>query len=134
MNLFECPEEACICSFIKYGNLLRHLAIGNHRRVPEKTTLLDTAKKLYHSKLMAGDSKTVISLSFQHALFNSSDFEEVPQLDMGWGLPVMRPPVRFSIKQKEFLDVSSFCFRLRSFSRYFHALFQNNKSLLTHLI
>ncbi|CAF1277391.1 unnamed protein product [Rotaria sordida] len=105
-NLFECPEEACICSYIKYGNLLRHLAIGHHRKMPEKLILLDTAKKLYHSKLVAAENKTVISLSPQHALLDPNNFDQLPQLNMGWGLPVVRPPVRFSIKQKQFLDES----------------------------
>ncbi|CAF1360558.1 unnamed protein product [Rotaria sordida] len=40
-NLFECPEETCVSSFVKYGNLLRHLAVGNHRHMPEKESLKD---------------------------------------------------------------------------------------------
>ena len=44
-RLFECSEEGCIRSFAKFGNLLVHLAVGNHCRLVEKYSLLDTAKK-----------------------------------------------------------------------------------------
>ncbi len=105
-NLFECPKEACICSFFKYGNLLRHLSIGHHRKMFEKTSLIDTAKKLYHSKLETSGNRRVISLSLEHSTFDSSDLDRLPQLNMGWGLPVLNAPVRFTVKQKQFLDVS----------------------------
>ncbi len=58
--LFECPEEGCVRSFIKYGNLLRHLTVGDHRKMSEKTNLLDTVKKLYHSKLSNAENKKII--------------------------------------------------------------------------
>lgn len=105
-NLFECPEETCICSYINYGNLLRHLSTGRHHIMPERTTLLDTAKKLYHSKLTSSESKRIISVFVENFTFDSVHFDQLPQLNMGWGLPVSLPPVRFSRKQKEFLNVS----------------------------
>ncbi|CAF4478486.1 unnamed protein product [Rotaria sp. Silwood2] len=103
-NIFECPEEACISSFVKYGNLLRHLAIGNHRHIPEKVTLMDTAKKMFHTRLSNADNKRVISLSSNDVVLDSNNCDQVPELTVGWALPVTRPPVRFTNKQKKFLD------------------------------
>ena len=78
----------------------------------EKVTLIDTAKNFYHSKLLAADNKRVISLSADHVTFDSNNFEQLPVLNMGWGLPVVHPPTRFNIKQKEFLDVSNLQFKV----------------------
>ncbi|CAF3133213.1 unnamed protein product [Rotaria sp. Silwood2] len=103
-NIFECPEEACISSFVKYGNLLRHLAVGNHRHIPEKVTLMDTAKKMFHSRLANADNKRIISLSPNDFVFDSNNCDQVPELTVGWALPVTRPPVRFTNKQRKFLD------------------------------
>ena len=105
-NIFECPEEGCVHSFFKYGNLMRHLAIGDHRKEPERFTLIDTAKRLYHTKLLTAENKRMISLSLESITFDSSNFDEVPVLEMGWGLPTARAPVRYTIKQKQFLQVS----------------------------
>lgn len=86
---------------MKYGNLLRHLALGDHHKIPEKITLLDTAKKLFHSKLANSENKRVISLSSEHILFDSNNFDQLPELKIGWALPSTRSPVRFSVKQKK---------------------------------
>ena len=48
----------------------------------------------------------MISLSLESITFDSSNFDEVPTLEMGWGLPTARAPVRYTIKQKQFLQVS----------------------------
>ena len=74
--------------------------------MPEKTSLLDTAKKLYHSKLITSENRKVISLSLEHSTFDSNNFDQLPQLNTGWALPVAHVPVRFSARQKQFLDVS----------------------------
>lgn len=107
-NLFECPEEGCTRSYMKYGNLMRHLAIGDHEKQPEKITLIDTAKKLYHSKLSAAENKRVISLSIEHIMFDASNFDRAPIPKLGWALPTTNPPIRFNIKQKQFLQVNNF--------------------------
>ena len=106
-SLFECPEETCVSSFVKYGNLLRHLTIGNHRQMSEKITLLDTAKRLFHSRLIAAENKRVISSSSYGTIFQSNNSAQVPKFTVGWPLPVTRPPVRFTVKQKKSSDVSS---------------------------
>uniref|UniRef100_A0A915L5S0 C2H2-type domain-containing protein n=1 Tax=Romanomermis culicivorax TaxID=13658 RepID=A0A915L5S0_ROMCU len=33
---FDCPEEGCCKSFLKHGNLLGHLLIGNHQLIPQR--------------------------------------------------------------------------------------------------
>ena len=48
--LFECNEEGCIKKFLKYSNLIHHLASGEHVRKPEQYLLKDAAIRLYHSK------------------------------------------------------------------------------------
>jgi hypothetical protein len=72
----------------------------------EKISLLDTAKTLYHSKLTTSENRRVISLSLEYSTFDSIDFDQLPQLAVGWALPVAHAPVRFNVKQKQFLDVS----------------------------
>lgn len=107
IKLFECPDESCVSSFVKYGNLLRHLSVGNHRQISEKMTLLDTAKKVYQERLAASTIKKVVSLSSESILFDASNFEQLPKPNTGWALPVIHPPIRFTMKQKQFLDVSN---------------------------
>lgn len=96
----------CIRSFVKYGNLIEHLAHGNHRRMAEKCTLLDTAKKHYHAKLINAEEKRLMSLSLEESIFDFNNFNDLPELNIGWGLPVNNPPVRFTPKQKQYLNVS----------------------------
>ena len=107
--LFDCPEDLCIRSFIKYRNLLAHLCHGSHKRLAEKHTLIDTAKKQYHAKLINAEEKRILSLSLQENDFDADDYSELPPVKIGWALPVINPPIRFSNKQKEFLNVSSPC-------------------------
>ena len=72
----------------------------------KKTTLFDTAKRLCHSRFVAAENR-VISLSSDGTTFHSNNSAEVSELTVGWALPVTHPPVRFTAKQKKFLDVSS---------------------------
>jgi hypothetical protein len=62
---------------------------------------------LYHSKLVNAENRRIISLSLDHITFDSNNFDQLPQLTIGWGLPVARPLVRFTFKQKQFLNVSN---------------------------
>ena len=73
----------------------------------EKITLFDTTKRLFHSRLAAAEEKRVISLSSDGTIFHSNNSAQVPELTVGWPLPVTHLPARFSVKQKKFLDVSS---------------------------
>lgn len=106
-RLFECSEDACVCVFMKFGNLLRHFAVGGHRRLLEKSNLLDTAKKTYQSKLATADNKRLVSLSLEQASFDPADFDELPEIGKGWALPIARKSVRFTDKQRQYLNVSN---------------------------
>ena len=99
-------QKAVYARTLNMGNLIRHLAVADHRYRREKTTLLDTAKTLYHRKLTTAENKKIIALSLDHTTLDSNDFERLSQLNLGWGLPKQNPPVRFTIIQKRFLDVS----------------------------
>lgn len=107
-TLYDCPEDTCICTFVKYGNLLRHLEFGRHHKMAEKTTLLDSAKRMYHDKLQKSENKRIISLTLDHSVFDSTDFDRLPPVNVGWALPAAQVYARFNTKQKKFLDVSSF--------------------------
>ena len=50
-SLHFCPEDGCTKSFVKYGNLMRHLEVGKHTYSPERETLLDRALGMYKSGL-----------------------------------------------------------------------------------
>ena len=50
-KLFYCDYEGCICRFLNYGNLLRHIANGNHIERFEKLSIKDFAMITYKLKL-----------------------------------------------------------------------------------
>ena len=51
-DLYTCSEPNCTASFSKYGNLLKHLDIGNHRiRLTDQITLSDKSKKQFASRM-----------------------------------------------------------------------------------
>ena len=54
--LFSCPNEGCVKVYEPHSSLEKHLSFGKCRMVPEKETLLDKAKKTYHTLLQEGDS------------------------------------------------------------------------------
>ncbi|GMR45797.1 hypothetical protein PMAYCL1PPCAC_15992, partial [Pristionchus mayeri] len=69
-GLFTCNE--CGATFLKYGNLLRHLDIGRHRIRPEKVNLYDLALQLFkknledvqaHNNILAEVSEAVIDMT-----------------------------------------------------------------------
>ena len=105
-SLFDCPEDLCIRSFVKYGNLLAHLSHGSHKRIAERHTLIDTAKRQYHAKLINGDEKRMLSLCLEENDFHADDYNDLSPVEVGWALPITNPPVRFSQMQKEYLNVS----------------------------
>ena len=105
-NLFACPEDMCVRSFVKYGNLLAHLNREDHRCVPEKSNLLDTAKKYYHAKLTSAEERDLLSLSIDATERYANDSIESKPFQIGWALPSINPPVRFTPKQKQYLNVS----------------------------
>ena len=105
-RLFECSNEGCLRSFFKVGNLPAHLVIGDHRRRIEKRSLVDTAKKDYQSKLVGMEKRRMISFSLEQTSFDPRDYQEVAELKEGWALQIPRKPVRLTLKQKQYLNVS----------------------------
>ena len=103
-RLFECTEEGCIRSFAKFGNLLIHLTVGNHCRLVEKFSLLDTAKKTYQSKLGVAEKRRLLSLSLEQVSFDPNDYD-LPELHKGWELPIACIHGKFTVKQKEYMNV-----------------------------
>lgn len=101
---FDCPEEGCIRKFVKYGNLLAHLTHGSHKRIAERCSLMDIAKKTYHAKLNSAEEKRILSLSLE-ADCELVEYLDSPNTEEGWALPVINPPTRFSVKQKQYLNV-----------------------------
>jgi hypothetical protein len=102
-RLFECNEEGCVCLFHRHGNLLRHIATGNHVRRLEKLSLTDTAMKLYKSKLEDNDNQRTLSLELEKITFNPSQFRHLASLQKGWALPAPRTVTNLSPRQKQFL-------------------------------
>jgi len=102
-RLFECNEEGCVCLFHRHGNLLRHIATGNHVRRLEKLSLTDTAMTLYKSKLEDNDNQRTLSLEFEKITFNPSQFRHLASLQKGWALPAPRTVINLSPRQKQFL-------------------------------
>ena len=50
-DLFFCPEEGCVKSFLQYSSLEKHLDCGKHNYALEQETLYDKAMTMYVTKL-----------------------------------------------------------------------------------
>ena len=100
-NIYECDvEPGCVAEFVKFGNYLNHIIIGNHRCVAEKVSMQDTAMKMYHSALVEVENRRMISIDMN--LVDVVDDETTP-LSKGWALPVHKSNTKFSNKQREYL-------------------------------
>ena len=53
-DLFFCPEEGCVKSFLQYSSLEKHLDCGKHKYALEQETLYDKAMTMYATKLERG--------------------------------------------------------------------------------
>lgn len=102
-RLFECNEEGCVSLFHRRGNLLRHIATGNHLRRVEKLSLTDTAVTLYKSKLEDNENQRTLSLEFEKITFNPGQFQHLAPLQKGWAIPAPRTVTNISARQKQFL-------------------------------
>ncbi|CAC5390221.1 unnamed protein product [Mytilus coruscus] len=96
-NLFSCPEDGCICTFINFGNMLRHLDIGNHTFSEQNVNLKDRVRIMY-SELI--ETK---SLQKDHVVPDEPVIETSHLLNKGWGPKGKREVKRFSVEQKDFL-------------------------------
>ncbi|CAH3132019.1 unnamed protein product, partial [Porites lobata] len=53
-DLFFCPEEGCVKSFVQYSSVEKHLDCGKHKYALEQETLYDKAMTMYTTKLERG--------------------------------------------------------------------------------
>ncbi len=102
-KLFFCDYEGCVRRFLKYGNLLRHIANGNHVQRVEKLPMKDLAMITYKSKLDAADHQELVSLELQRTDFNRNDYTHIPSLNQGWALPLTRKVRPLTPKVRQFL-------------------------------
>ena len=100
-TIYGCDvEEGCTAEFITFGKYINHIIIGNHRRAVEKSSMKDTAMKIYHSKLEEVENRRIISLDL--SLIQTID-DESNVLSKGWALPIRKPNTEFSSKQRMYL-------------------------------
>ncbi|KXJ12917.1 hypothetical protein AC249_AIPGENE19872 [Exaiptasia diaphana] len=97
-DLFACPEDGCIKTYMSHGRLEQHMMYGKHEYRLEKMSLLDKAKIGYAERLEAGAKGSVI-------LPTKTSKERCHQLSsQGWALhDAGKTRKRFSEKQKEYL-------------------------------
>ncbi|KAK3085974.1 hypothetical protein FSP39_011508, partial [Pinctada imbricata] len=95
-NLFSCPEEGCISTFINHGNLLRHLDIGKHRYAEDNVSLKDRTRMLF--------TELVDTKSQQGDLMHHVEGSSQTLLQKGWGLKGKREAKRFTADQKAYLE------------------------------
>ena len=101
-GVFQCPNEGCIKVYQRYSALEKHLSCGKCELYPEKASLLDKAKQLYHVKLTEGTSAGATRHDDSVAARGSA--ENSNQLARGWALKQTKKARRFSETQKKYLD------------------------------
>ncbi|XP_078671137.1 uncharacterized protein LOC144911185 [Branchiostoma floridae x Branchiostoma belcheri] len=97
-HIIPCPEEGCVKLYQTFRGLNAHVALGKHKRRLERETLLDKAKSMYAAKLEQGPSEVP---SLETAI-GATRTTQCPQ--EGWALRSQRKRLRFSAKQKAYLD------------------------------
>lgn len=97
-NLFTCPEEGCILTFMRYGQLCLHLDRGNHVFPSNSLNLRERTQKRYASLV---ESKISSQKTLEYK--NASSVLEVSVLNQGWALKCNREVKRFSSQQISFL-------------------------------
>jgi hypothetical protein len=102
-KLFFCDYEGCIRRFLNYGNLLRHIATGNHVQRPEKLSMKDYAMITYKNKLDADNNQDHLCLELEKVHFNRDNYNHISPLNIGWGLPLNRKVQKLTPKVREFL-------------------------------
>ena len=82
-DLFFCPEEGCVKSFVQYSSVEKHLDCGKHKYALEQETLYDKAMTMYATKLERG-AGVLPKIVDEGASMSVEDDGSV--LRMGWAL------------------------------------------------
>ena len=93
--MFTCPEPNCLLSFMKYGNLSKHLDKGDHQLRQSHKSLSDKAKEEYIRQLDTKKSSLVNT--------SSESTSSGSTLQSGWALKSKRVVKRFTTDQSNFL-------------------------------
>ena len=101
-GIFQCPNEGCIKIYQTYSALEKHLSYGKCELCPERATLLDLAKQMYHVKLTEGTSAGATSHDGKAAAQES--VTDTNQHARGWALKQTKKAGRFTETQKKYLD------------------------------
>ena len=96
--LFSCPTEGCIKVYERHASLEKHISFGKCKMLPEKETLLDKAKKAYHT-LLQEDIST--SKALGASAVESTEGDILPE---GWALKSAKKSARFTEAQKKYLE------------------------------
>jgi len=102
-RLFDCYEEGCVKKFFKPGNLVNHLVVGKHQRLPERISLRDTGMQIYASKLERIGQRELVSVALQNTTSIANRDSTRSNLTDGWDLPKPRKVTRLTPKQTEYL-------------------------------
>ena len=80
-DLFFCPEEGCVKSFVQYSSLEKHLDCGKHKYALEQETLYDKAMTMYATKLERGPGVLPEIVDDGASMSGEGDGSVLP---MGW--------------------------------------------------
>jgi len=106
-KLFYCNYEGCISRFLNYGNLLRHIANGNHIERFEKLSIEDFSMITYKSKLDSDQNQELLSLELEKINFNRNNYVHMPSSIQGWTFPFARKVKPLTPKVRQFLYKNS---------------------------
>ncbi|XP_076105602.1 uncharacterized protein LOC143073719 isoform X2 [Mytilus galloprovincialis] len=97
-NVFTCPEDGCIATFLKYGQLCNHLDRGKHT-FPKNNLNIKERTQITHASLMESKSSAekVLHSGTTHAIQAESTLKK------GWALKNKREVKRFSKEQIEYM-------------------------------
>ena len=95
-NVFTCPEDGCISSFLKHGNLAQHLDTGKHVFAHDNKTVKDRVVLSYAS---LAENKSVMGL----VLKNDHSALKSIILKRGWAFKIKKETKRFSKETVDFL-------------------------------
>ena len=99
-QLFACPEDGCVKSYMTHSRLEKHLIYGKHVFILEKMSLIDNAKMSYAQHLEAG-AKSNVSMATKTPLEQS----HFPKVSVGWALrDTTKRRTRFNEKQNKYIE------------------------------